>query len=78
MFAKYIVICRNDRKDDGSKGEYYLATRTAFPDEVSAKSYAYGISPSREPIVVEGNFDELRPPKTPPQDEDDWWNSTTA
>lgn len=57
---KYIVICRNDRKSDNSKGDYSLATRTVFDTAKEAAAYASGISMSREPFVVAGLFSNLR------------------
>ena len=61
MFT-YIVICREDVCEDGSKGRYSLATRHVFQDEKYAQVYASGISSSREAIVVPGNYNELRLP----------------
>jgi hypothetical protein len=58
----YIVICRTDSDSDGTPGKYVLATRQTFRTEQSADAYAAGISPSRSPIVVEGDFDRLRQP----------------
>jgi hypothetical protein len=57
---EYIVVCRNDRRSDGSKGDYALATRRVFTDRTAAETYAEGISTSREPVVVEGAWLELR------------------
>jgi hypothetical protein len=56
----FIVICREDQKDDGSPGDYTLATRTVFPDKGSAEAYASAIASHREAIVVGGLFGELR------------------
>lgn len=56
----YIVICREDRKEDGSPGDYTLATRTLFPTPEAAETYASGCSPEREALVVGGRFLELR------------------
>jgi hypothetical protein len=58
--SDYIVICRADRKDDGSPGDYELATRTVFPIKEDAEKYASGISTSRDPIIVPGHFRYLR------------------
>jgi hypothetical protein len=57
---EYIVICRDDQKDNGSPGDYTLATRTVFPDKGSAEAYASAIAVYREAIVVGGLFGELR------------------
>ncbi|OHD23798.1 MAG: hypothetical protein A2Y38_17055 [Spirochaetes bacterium GWB1_59_5] len=54
-----IVVCREDRKPDGTKGDYTLATRTVFENAVAAQRYAGGISDSRDPIVVPGDFEGL-------------------
>lgn len=49
----YIVICRADRKPDGTKGDYQLATHRTWKNKTKAEKYANGISDSREPLVVE-------------------------
>lgn len=56
---KCIVICRED-SESGTKGPYTLASRTVFENEEAAKLYAVGISPSREAIVVPGDYLRLR------------------
>lgn len=56
----YIVVCRDDSKEDGSPGDYTLATRTLFPTPEAAETYASGISPERHALVVGGRFPELR------------------
>jgi len=56
----FIVVCRNDRNADGTPGPYGLATRRVFSSEEQAQTYALGVSPSREPLVVRGRFDTLR------------------
>ena len=56
----FIVICRDDRNEDGTPGAYALATRTLFPNKATALLYAQGLSASREPLVVEGDFNNLR------------------
>ena len=57
--AHYVVICRADRV--GNKpGNYVLATRRVFTSKRTAKAYAAECSPSREAIVVDGRFTELR------------------
>jgi len=56
----YIVICRADRKSDGTPGDYELATRTVFNSHSEAVDYLGGISSSRDPIVVSGRFEQLR------------------
>lgn len=60
MIENYIVICREDKKEDGSPGVYALATRTIFPDKEAADMYAAGCAECREAIVVGGRFTELR------------------
>lgn len=54
-----IVVCRADRVN-GAPGPYELATRQVFDNLVDACAYAASISPSRDPFVVTGRFDELR------------------
>ncbi len=56
----HIVLCRGDRKEDGSQGDYALATRTVFASQQAAETYATTISPSREPIVSALPLAELR------------------
>lgn len=58
---EYIVICRDDRYSETSPpGDYILATRQVFRDAQSALDYAATVSPSREAIVVEGRWRQLR------------------
>lgn len=57
---EYIVVCREDQKDDGSPGDYTLTTRTVFPNKEAAETYASGCASTRESIVVSGLFNELR------------------
>lgn len=59
QFYQFIVICRNDRVGR-RKGAYQLATRRVFSTRKAAVDYAEGISPSRQPIVVPGDFSQLR------------------
>jgi hypothetical protein len=47
---KHFVICRDE------SGSYVLATRRQFDTRLEALVYESGIAPSREPIVVEGEF----------------------
>lgn len=66
----FVVICREDSTppDPGHSpdcecvrpGPYTLATRQVFPTREAARAYAEGISPSREPIVVSGDWVGLR------------------
>jgi hypothetical protein len=56
----YIVIAREDRTPLGTPGRYTLATRAIFKTAEEADEYAAGISPSREPMVVPGRFNQLR------------------
>lgn len=60
MSTNYIIICREDRKDDGGPGDYTLATRTVFPTKESADKYASECAPEREALVVSGRFFGLR------------------
>jgi hypothetical protein len=60
LLGKFIVICRDDREPDGTQGRYALATRQVFHTEEDATKYAEGISSSREPLVIPGQFDQLR------------------
>lgn len=48
----YVVICRDDVKPDGSKGDYVRATRTLFADAEDAARYASTVNASREPRIV--------------------------
>jgi hypothetical protein len=54
----FVVAC----KDTGVDGvaRYYLATRETFPYREEAEEYASTCSPSRDPIVIEGRFFQLR------------------
>lgn len=56
---RFIVVCRADRNADGSPGAYELATRRVFPTSEAAQEYAAGVSESRAPIVVSGDFAAL-------------------
>ncbi|HEY6207515.1 MAG TPA: hypothetical protein VIW28_00520 [Gemmatimonadales bacterium] len=49
----YTVLCRADRKPDGSKGRYEVARSEPFETLDAAVTYARGISESREPRIVE-------------------------
>lgn len=49
---KHFVICRDE------SGSYVLATSRQFDTRLEALVYESGIAPSREPIVVEGEFPE--------------------
>lgn len=51
----YAVISRADQQD-GAKGIYELATRQLFSSMEQARTYAAGISGSREPVVIEGRW----------------------
>lgn len=48
-----MVICRGERKEDGTKGDYQLATHRVWKNKVAAVRWANGVSDSRDPIVVE-------------------------
>lgn len=65
MEKTFVVIAREDRLPTGEKGRYTLATRKVFTEEREAFLYLDGISPSREPIVVPGDFAHLRFPEAP-------------
>ena len=71
MGINYIVICREDQKDDGSPEDYTLATRTIFPTPEAAETFASGCASDRQAIVVGGRFGELR------QDFDERFGSRT-
>jgi hypothetical protein len=60
MTENFIVICREDKKEDGSLGDYSLVTRTIFPNKGAAEKFAAGCASEREAIVVGGRFTELR------------------
>lgn len=57
--SQWIVVCRAD-KIGRRKGPYVLTTRRVFPTEDEAKTYAQTINASRQPLVVEGRFHQLR------------------
>lgn len=46
------VICREDTRQDGSKGKYVLATSRSFDDWDDAKEYSDTINTSREPKIL--------------------------
>jgi hypothetical protein len=50
---RYLVICRDDVKLDGSKGDYVIATHRWFASREAAITYTATVSQSREPLVVE-------------------------
>ncbi len=60
MSLKFIVIAREDRKEDNSLGRYTLATRRVFYSEEAALEYADSLGQSRDAVVIPGRFDELR------------------
>lgn len=77
---EYVVICREDRKPDGTKGRYVLGTRTVFTNEEQAECYAKTIHGSREPIVVPGRWEDLRfgpPTNIDPMDMNYWQKRAT-
>jgi hypothetical protein len=73
--TNFVVICRSDSKTVERSGErteeryvaghYELATRRVFATEDEARTYARGISPSREPLVVLGDWLHLRETAAP-------------
>lgn len=63
---KYITICREDRQEDGTPGSYVLATRQVFDTLEEAQRHIEPISASREPLVIPGDFANLRFAKTGP------------
>jgi hypothetical protein len=60
MYENFIIICRADRKLDGSPGDYVLVTRTIFPEREPAEQFAAECASHRDSIVVSGRFTELR------------------
>jgi hypothetical protein len=56
----WAVICRGDRFPDGTPGDWELATQQVFPSQVAAREYAAGVSPSRRPVVVFGDWRDTR------------------
>lgn len=54
----YTVICRDDRLGGL---HYVLGTRQVFTTEAAAQAYADTIDRSREPIIVPGRWNQLRP-----------------
>lgn len=59
----FVVICRADR-EERKPGRYLLATRLVFPTREEAEKYRKSIAVSRQPIVVEGRWNELSLPVT--------------
>lgn len=51
-YPTYLVVCREDRSDDGEPGAYTLATRRSFDDLGDAQAYSTSIAPSREPMII--------------------------
>jgi hypothetical protein len=51
---KWRVLCRDDRKPDGTPGDYAMGSRV-FDDDEAARTHAGGISSSRFPIIVEAH-----------------------
>jgi hypothetical protein len=62
VLVNFIVVCRDDRTAHGDAGGYVLATRQVFADYASAAAYARTVNSSRDPLVIEGRFHELRIP----------------
>lgn len=60
MSLRFIVIAREDRKEDNSLGRYILATRRVFYSEEAALGYADSLGQSRDAVVIPGRFHELR------------------
>ena len=57
----FVVICRDDFTPGADqKGPYLLASRQVFASAEDARDYARGISPSREPLVIVGDWLNLR------------------
>ena len=56
----YVVVCMGDAVEGYPRGAYELATRTVFASKVAAVAYAATLAISREPIVVQGRFGQLR------------------
>ncbi|HEY7192868.1 MAG TPA: hypothetical protein VH439_03930 [Gemmatimonadales bacterium] len=65
----FIVVCRADRTGR-RKGPYVLATRRVFATPDEANEYAGTINASRQPLVIEGRFGQLRLPSDPQGDPD--------
>lgn len=65
MADSYIVVCRLDRDKEDVPGNYAIATRRVFKTRIQAEKYAATVAQSREPIVVEGDFANLRFPVPP-------------
>ena len=60
MTVRYcVVICRADRPDEKTPGEYICATHRLFTANEAAAAYAKGVARSREPRVV-GAVEYLR------------------
>lgn len=59
----YVVICRDDGAPHATGltvGQYTLATRQAFATRRLAQTYADTLAPTREALVVEGAWDQIR------------------
>ena len=59
-YDPHVVVCRDDAKDDGTPGDYHLATRTVFAGHEAATVYASTIAAARKAIVVPLPLSELR------------------
>jgi hypothetical protein len=65
MTPCFFIICRDDDKEDGTPGEYVLATRKTFATREEAEKLAAPIAPGRLPIVVEAPRGMTYPDPTP-------------
>ncbi len=59
-YQQHVVICRDDAKDDGSPGDYALATRTVFEGRQAAEAYAATVARGRQAIVLPLDCARLR------------------
>ena len=56
--VRFIVACKDTGADNVAR--YHLTTRQTFHSRAGADRYARTCSPSRDPLVIEGRFHQLR------------------
>jgi hypothetical protein len=59
-YEAHVVVCRDDAKQDGTEGDYALATRTVFEGREAAEAYARTVAADRKPIVASIPLGDLR------------------
>ncbi|RLC85314.1 MAG: hypothetical protein DRJ03_12040 [Chloroflexi bacterium] len=48
----HLVVCREDRKDDDTRGDYVFASKAVFTDIKSAEKYHDTVHPTRDPLII--------------------------